>query len=91
MTIEQDAAPETEQEATAFYLLVECDTCEEDIHYGVCVTTMTHRGLPVIPYDMASQTSFVCPNCDATAWTGDFQDLVEWEEGTLPKDDEDED
>jgi hypothetical protein len=59
----------------AFYLSMECENCEEEMFYGVCVTTEEHQGLPSIPYDMASQSKFVCKSCDAQHFTGDFDDI----------------
>lgn len=79
---------------TAFYLSMDCENCEEEMFYGICMTTEEHMGLPSIPYDMASQTKFVCKRCDAQHFTGDFDDiLVEGgaDPGTLDDDDEEED
>lgn len=61
----------------SFYLSMDCRNCGEEILYGVCATTIENSGLPVIPFDMASQTQFDCGNCDAENFTGDFYVSVE--------------
>lgn len=72
-----------------YYLVVDCGNCDEEIFYGPCGTTLEHRGLPVLPFDTAAQTNFVCDRCGADNYTGDFE--IETEGGTDPDDlDEDE-
>lgn len=63
--------------AAAFYLVINCGDCGEDIFYGPCGTTLEHHGLPVVPYDMAAQNSFRCDHCGAVTNTGDFDTFVE--------------
>ena len=60
-----------------FYLVMACRDCDEDIYYGLCFSTLEHNGHPVIPFDMAAQTSFNCNNCGADNYTGDFDVFVE--------------
>lgn len=62
---------------TVFYLSMDCQNgdCEEEILEGLCVTTIEHNGLPVIPYDIAAQTNFNCRKCGASNYTGDFDDI----------------
>lgn len=73
---------------TAFYLSIDCDKCDEEILYGPCLTTLEHRGKPVIPFDIAAQSNFDCPRCGADNYTGDFEVFCE---GGEEPDDEDED
>lgn len=60
-----------------FYLSMECDKCEDDMFLGPVATTITHNGLPVMPYDFASQESFCCDNCGTEHILGDFDYEVE--------------
>lgn len=53
-----------------FYMSMECD-CGETIHQRMG-TFDTHKGEPVIAFDMASQTRWKCDECDAQYATGDF-------------------
>lgn len=75
---------------TRFYLSMECHRCEGDMFLGPVATTITHNGLPVVPYDFASQESFSCENCGTEHILGDFDYLVEGggEGATDDKDDE---
>lgn len=79
----------------AHYLLMECENCDEEIYYGVCVTTLEHNGLPAIPFDTAAQTNFECPKCGADNYTGDFEVFCEGgndqDDEPEGEDDEDED
>ncbi len=70
--------------AAAFYLVINCSNCDEGIYYGPCGTTLEHRGLPAIPFDMAAQTTFRCDRCEAENFTGDFE--VDVEGGIDPAD-----
>lgn len=63
--------------SAAYYLLMECRNCDEDIYYGLCVTTLEHQGRPVIPFDIAAQSSFSCGRCGAENYTGDFDVFCE--------------
>jgi hypothetical protein len=81
--------------AAAFYFVMECGNCEEDIYQGLNLTALEHRGRPAIPFDMASQTNFHCDHCGANNYTGDFCDAVFTEGGDAcssngSEDDEDE-
>jgi hypothetical protein len=58
------------------YLSMECDRREDDM-FRLVGTTITHNGLPVVPYDFASQETFDCDNCGAVHYLGDFDYLVE--------------
>jgi hypothetical protein len=60
--------------AAAFYLSVDCPECDEEVMWGPVATTIEYEGLPVLPFDMAGQTSFTCPDpdCGTTFYTGDF-------------------
>jgi len=58
--------------ALTYYVSMECHNCDEEIYYGLCVTFDTHRDQPVIAYDVAAQTVFDCPRCDARNYTGDL-------------------
>lgn len=62
-----------------FYILIQCPSCDEEIHYGPVASFHEHRGLMSVPFDMLSQTRVDCDECDATIWFGDFDDayLVE--------------
>jgi hypothetical protein len=68
-----------------FYHLLECENCDEEIYEGVACTTLEHKGLPAIPFDMASQTNFHCGRCGADNYTGDFDVMCEG--GDEPDDD----
>jgi len=68
----------------AYYLVAECQNCDEEIFYGPCGTTLEHDGLPVVPYDVATQTNFTCDRCGADNYTGDFEIFSEG--GTDPDD-----
>lgn len=68
----ETAAP---TEPLGFYLLMECD-CGGECHVGPVVTLLEHKGLPAVPFDIASQTTFQCPDCGDKMHTGDFQDNV---------------
>lgn len=77
-----------------FFFMLECDKCEEEIYFGPCLTTLTHRDrlgneLPVVPADMVSQTTFTCPRCGADNSTGDLDIYVEG--GEEPDDEEEDD
>ena len=63
-----------------YYLLLECPKCEEEIHYGVCLTLLTHNGLPVISADNTSQMVFDCDNCGTRIYTGDFHDMLDYDD-----------
>lgn len=71
-----------------FYLSMECHECEEDMFLGPAGTTITHNGLPVVPYDFASQESFHCDNCGTEHILGDFDYLVEPGDGAAADDEE---
>lgn len=74
------------------YLVLECDTCGEDMFYGPCGSLLDHRdGIPVFPADIASTTRFDCEHCGGVTYTGDFYDFLENEEGEIPDDEDDED
>lgn len=60
-----------------FYLVMPCQSCDEDIHYGLCHSTLEHNGYPVIPFDMAAQMTFRCDNCQTTNVTGDFEVIID--------------
>lgn len=51
--------------AWTFYLVVECPQCDAHTYQGVCMTTMTHNGLPAIPVDMGTENSYDCSECGA--------------------------
>lgn len=62
-----------------FYLSAECGECGGDAFTdGVTITTEEHNGRPVVPYDIAAQTTFHCADrtCGATTHTGDFIDVT---------------
>lgn len=63
--------------ATAFYISIDCEHCDEEILYGLCVTTIEHNGRPVISFDVAAQTAFTCEECGKTTYTGDFDVFTE--------------
>lgn len=56
-----------------FYLSMYCRSCDEEITDGPCMTFTEHKGLPVIPFDLAAQESFTCDNCGARNFTGEFE------------------
>lgn len=60
-----------------FYLTAECANCDEEIAQGPCMTLNEHGGLPAIPFDMAAQSTFYCPACQTSSYTGDFELLSE--------------
>lgn len=68
-----------------FYLSMECHECEEDMFLGPVGTTITHNGLPVLPYDFASQESFCCDNCGTEHILGDFDYEVEGGDEAAPQ------
>lgn len=57
---------------TSFYLSMCCDNCDEEIIDGPNITLESHRDLPVIPFDIAAQSRFVCPECGTVNYTGDL-------------------
>lgn len=71
------------------YLSMECETCGEELFYGLVATTETRAGHPVYPFDVTSQIRIDCDNCGGITYTGDFDEMVEHEEGEVPVDDED--
>lgn len=70
----------------AFYLSMECKTCETDMYYGLVITTEEHQGMPVVPFDMAAQARFECGNCGGATEVGDYSDTVH-EPGEIREDD----
>ena len=75
-----------------YYVSLECEVCDHEIHYGLCATTIEHNGHPVIPIDLASQTRVDCDNCGAKHYFGELDVYVEG--GEVPEvenEDEDED
>ena len=66
---------ESAQVGSVFYLQMECD-CGGECYYGPVATLLEHRGLPAIPFDIASQTIFQCPDCGDRMGTGDLADHV---------------
>lgn len=58
---------------TTFYLSLTCGNCDEEVLYGPCATTMEHRGLPVIPFDLLAQSQVLCDYCGADNYTGEFE------------------
>lgn len=75
----------------AYYLAHECNTCGEDMHYGLVLNVHPdHNGHPVIYADTVSQIKFECDHCGGVTYSGDFDDMCEHEEGEEPED-EDED
>lgn len=82
--------PATEIEPLAYYVMAECPECDSDVFYGICVSMLTHRGFPVVTYDVAVQTSFTCDECGCEFGTEDFE-LEVFEEGNQDNDDEDPD
>lgn len=75
-------------EALGYYVLLNCENCDEEIYDGVYVTLLEHMGLPVVAADHASQTRFNCPRCGASNYTGDLDVFVE---GGADVDDDDDD
>jgi len=71
-----------------FYLSMECQNCAEDMFLGPVATTITHNGLPVMPYDFASQESFTCDNCGTEHVLGDFDYVAEVDDNYLAEDDD---
>ena len=66
----------------AFYISFDCAKygCSGEILYGPCLTLNMHNGVPVIPYDIASQTSVTCPDCGTVNYTVDAELYYEGEE-----------
>jgi hypothetical protein len=62
-----------------FYLSLDCAECDEEIVWGPVATSLTHNGLPVVPYDMAAQTGFTCDECGKRTFTGDLELFTESE------------
>lgn len=75
----------------AYYLLLQCEHCDAEIHYGVCVTMLEHRGLPVIPADNGAQTRFDCDECGASNYVGDLDVFVEGGREPVDEDQDDDD
>lgn len=76
-------------EPLGYYVLMECERCDAEIYYGVCVSLLEHNGLPVVMAGHASQTRFDCPKCGTANYVGDLD--VHVEGGTEPDVDYDED
>ncbi|TKG67037.1 hypothetical protein [Prauserella endophytica] len=76
----------------SFYLAIECQNCDETVHYGPNLSFHDdHRGLPVIYADMTSQVNFHCDHCGADNYTGDFHDQILCEGGDDQDEDEEDD
>jgi hypothetical protein len=60
------------------YIAVECanDDCDATIMYGL-LTLDEHRGCPVVGYDTAATTSFPCPECGKTTYTGELETMTD--------------
>jgi hypothetical protein len=74
-----------------FYVSIECPNCDTDVLFGPCLTLITHDGsdVPVIPFDVASQTTFHCEKCGVTFYTGDFDTFCDESETETETDDDD--
>lgn len=73
----------------AYYLAHECNTCGEDMHYGLVLSVHPeHKGHPVVYADTVSQVKFECEHCGGVTYTGDFDDMCEYEEGNEPEGDD---
>ncbi len=68
-----------------FYLSMECPNCNTEIVFGPHGTTLECEGLPVIPFDFASQMTIDCEKCGAVNYTGDLGEETLCE---APEDDE---
>lgn len=62
-----------DDEPFVFYLQIDCPKCGEDIFYGLCMTTLIHRGRPAIPIDIGATDTYDCTNCGTTVYTGDLE------------------
>lgn len=72
--------------AAAFYFVMDCGSCDEEIYHGLNLTNLEHRGRPAIPFDFASQTNFRCDHCGASNYTGDLNENVLTEGGEADDD-----
>lgn len=63
-----------------FYLSFDCPQCDDEILYGPCLTTEEHQGAPVIPFDIAAQTTVRCPKCRTESYTGDVELYIDDDE-----------
>lgn len=61
----------------AFYLAVDCPQCDSVNYHGLCVTTLTHRGYPVVPLDVGMATSYDCAGCGAVICVDDLDPFVD--------------
>lgn len=60
-----------------FYLVATCANCDEDVYQGLCISTLTHLGRPVVSLSMVEQMTFHCPACGAANYTGDLDVYTE--------------
>lgn len=63
----------TRTEPLAYYLTYECPNCDETNFLGVNLSFLTHKGLPVIPFDDGAQQFFTCSECQTESYTGDLE------------------
>jgi hypothetical protein len=71
-----------------FYMVMDCETCGEEMFLGPVLTTMVHNTYPVLPWDIAATEDFECESCGGVSRTGDFTDSVEHVQGDVSEDDE---
>jgi hypothetical protein len=63
-----------------FYLVVNCPRCDDEVFIGPVLTMVEHRGLPVVPADMATQEHLECDECGLEFYTpGEFE--LDYDEG----------
>lgn len=67
------------------YVSLECEGCDNTI-YQLNFVLDEHRGVPIVPADVATHTRFDCDNCGTPNWTGDLSVLAE----ERPDEDDDE-
>lgn len=71
----------------AYYATIDCETCDEEMEYGLCVETNTVRkgmiSFPSISVHSLEQTRFDCENCGGVTYLGDIETYHE--EGEIPE------
>lgn len=55
-----------------YYVMIQCENCDEEIYQGINRTYLEHEGLPVVSAAEGEQQSFYCDNCEHTTVCGEL-------------------
>lgn len=56
-----------------YYIEWDCPSCDETNYAGINRSFLTHKGLPVIPFDDGACQNFSCSECGMTCYSGDLE------------------